>query len=154
MTTKMTTDERQAFLAEARVAIISIPEEGRGPLAVPVWYNYQPGGDALIWTGAGTRKGQLLQKSQRISLCVQDPTPPNYKYVTIEGPFTIQPVDLERDIHPMALRYLGPSQGAQYFDDVRNSEGWKNDILVRITPERWYTVDYGKESQVSAEAKE
>ena len=144
MGTKMTVEERQSFLAETRVGIISIPEEGRGPLTVPVWYNYEPGGDVFVWTGAETRKGRLLRIAQRISLCVQDTTPPYYKYVSIEGPTTIQPVDLERDIHPMALRYFGAENGESYFADVARSDGWKNDILVRIVPERWLTVDYSK----------
>jgi hypothetical protein len=140
----MSSEERQAFLAETRVGIISIPEEGRGPLTVPVWYTYQPGGDVCVWTSASSRKGRLLQKAQRISFCVQDPTPPFYKYVSIEGPFTIQPVDLERDIHPMAIRYFGPVNGEHYFTDISQGDGWKSDILVCIHPERWLSVDYSK----------
>jgi hypothetical protein len=144
METKMTLEERQAFLAEVRVSIISIPEDGRGPLTVPVWYTYQPGGEACVWTGGKTRKGKLLVKAKRISFCVQDPTPPMYKYVSIEGPFTIQPVDLERDIHPMAIRYYGPVYGERYFEDVSKGDDLKSGILVRIQPERWLTVDYTK----------
>jgi transposase len=144
METKMTVEERQAFLAETRVGIISIPEEGRGPLTVPVWYNYFPGGEVCVWTGAETRKSKLLRIAKRISFCVQEPTPPYYKYVSIEGSFTIQPVDLERDIHPMTVRYYGLDYGERYFADISQGEGWKKDILVRITPERWLTVDYSK----------
>ena len=144
MDTRMTIEERQAFLAETRVGIISISEEGRGPLSVPVWYIYQPGGDVCVWTGANTRKGKLLRKVSRISFCVQDPTPPMYKYVSVEGPFTIQPVDLERDIHSMAIRYYGTKNGESYFAQVSQSDNWKNDILVRIHPERWMTADFSK----------
>ncbi len=144
METKMTVEEREAFLTEAWVGIISIPEEGRGPLSVPVWYNYQPGGDVCIWTGAKTRKALLLKKAKRISFCVQDPTPPMYKYVSVEGPFTIGPVDLERDIHAMALRYFDAAGGEAYYKDVSQGENWKSDILVCIKPERWLTVDYSK----------
>ena len=144
MTIVMTLEERQAFLAQTWVGIISIPEEGRGPLTVPVWYTYQPGGEVCVWTGAESRKGQLLKTARRISFCVQDPTPPFYKYVTIEGPFTIQPVDLQRDVHPMAIRYFGPVNGERYFADVSQGDGWKNDILVRIKPERWLSADFSK----------
>ncbi|HSB67236.1 MAG TPA: pyridoxamine 5'-phosphate oxidase family protein [Anaerolineales bacterium] len=144
MDSRMTVEERQAFLAKAWVGIISIQRAGRGPLSVPVWYTYQPGADVCIWTGANTRKGKLLQKAKRISFCVQDPTPPAYKYVSIEGPFTIQPVDPESDIRPMAIRYYGPEEGESYYADVISSDNWKNDILVRIRPERWYTADFGK----------
>jgi nitroimidazol reductase NimA-like FMN-containing flavoprotein (pyridoxamine 5'-phosphate oxidase superfamily) len=140
----MSLEERQAFLAETRVGIISIPEEGRGPLTVPVWYNYQPGGELRVWTSDKSRKAGLLHKAKRISFCVQDTTPPNYKYVSIEGPFTIQPVDPERDIHPMALRYYGPIQGEKYFTEIKQNEGWMDSSMVCITPERWLTVDYSK----------
>jgi hypothetical protein len=111
---------------------------------VPVWYSYQPGGDVCIWTGEKTRKVRLLQKVQRVSFCVQDPTPPNYKYVSIEGPFTLQPVDLERDIHPMALRYYGPEHGEYLYANISKNDSWKRDFLVCITPDRWLTVDYSK----------
>jgi nitroimidazol reductase NimA-like FMN-containing flavoprotein (pyridoxamine 5'-phosphate oxidase superfamily) len=148
MNTRMSVEERQAFLAETRVGIISISEEGRGPLTVPVWYSYQPGADVCVWTSAKSRKGILLQKSKRISLCVQDTTPPNYRYVSIEGPFELKPVDLERDVHPMALRYYGPVHGEQYFNAVSRSDGGKNTFLVCITPERWLTVDYSKLGEV------
>ncbi len=144
MDSRMSIEERQAFLAETRVGIISIAEEGRGPLTVPGWYNYVPGGDLCVWTGANTRKGKLLGKVKRISFCVQDPTPPYYKYVSVEGPYTIRPVDLERDIHPMALRYYGPQAGEQYFSQVSQGDGWKDDLLVCLHPERWFTVDYSK----------
>jgi hypothetical protein len=131
-------------MAETRVGIICISEEGRGPLAVPVWYNYQPGGEVRVWTGMDTRKYKLLQYVQRIGFCVQDPTPPNYKYVSIEGPFTIIPVDLEGDIHAMSLRYYGASIGEQFYADIKNRGSWKEDVMVCITPERWLTVDYSK----------
>lgn len=144
MDTKMTIAERQAFLAETRVGIISIPEEGRGPITVPVWYTYQPGGDVCVWTSASSRKANLLKTAQRISFCVQDPTPPFYKYVSIEGPFSIRPVDLERDIRPMAIRYYGPENGESYYTDVSKSDDWKSSILVCIHPERWLTADYSK----------
>ena len=150
MDTRMSLEERQAFLAETRVGIISIPEEGRGPLAVPVWYYYNPGGDVCLWTGENTRKAKLLHNAKRISFCVQDPTPPFYKYVSIEGPFSIRPVDLERDIHPMALRYYGPVEGERMFSDISQGEGWKTDLLVCIHPERWLTVDCSKMSQSPA----
>ena len=91
-----------------------------------------------------TRKGRLLLKARRISFCVRGPTPPNYTYVSIEGPFTLQPVDLEADIHPMAIRYYGPVQGERYFAAISRGGGWQDDILVRIHPECWLTVDYAK----------
>ena len=42
MSLAMTKEERETFLADLHVGIISIPEEGRGPLTVPIWYLYEP----------------------------------------------------------------------------------------------------------------
>jgi hypothetical protein len=144
MDTRMSLEEREAFLAETRVGIISIPVEGRGPLTMPVWYSYQPGGDICVCISSSSQKASLLQKAQRISFCVQDSQPP-YKYISIEGPFTIQPINLERDLHPMALRYYGPELGEQYFVEINQSDVYKKSILVSIKPERWLTRDYSKE---------
>src|SRR5918995_3907134 len=42
----MTPAEREAFLAEPRVAVLSVVRgDGRPPLAAPSFYAYEPGGD-------------------------------------------------------------------------------------------------------------
>ena len=53
MTLAMTRSEREAFLADVHVGIISIENPGRGPLSVPIWYLYEPGGEIAIVTGHG-----------------------------------------------------------------------------------------------------
>ena len=141
--TSMTKEERQAFLEQPLVAVISIPDPGHGPLTVPVWYRYEPGGDVCVWTGSKTHKAQLLKNTQRISICIMEPKPP-YKYVTMEGPFSIEPVQYERDVRPMALHYFGPEGGEDYLKAIGGAAGVTEDILVRIHPRRWFTVDYSK----------
>src|SRR5918992_812014 len=43
MSLAMTVEERQAFLAQVHVAIVAVDgEDGRGPLAGPIWYDYRP----------------------------------------------------------------------------------------------------------------
>jgi hypothetical protein len=142
--TTMSKEEREAFLAKPWVAVISIPEAGRGPLTVPVWYLYEPGQDVRIWTGRRTHKAKLLESASRISLCVQDPTSP-YRYVSVEGPVSIAPVDFERDVRPMTYRYFGREMGDQYLESIGGRAGVATDILISIHPERWLTVDYSKE---------
>jgi hypothetical protein len=80
----MTKQQRESFLADLHVGIISIPEEGRGPLTVPIWYSYEPGGELRVVTARTSRKARLLQRAGRFSLCAQTETPP-YKYVSVEG---------------------------------------------------------------------
>ncbi len=85
MTTRMTKEEREAFLAQPHIGVVAIPEDGRGPLTVPVWYWYEPGGDLWFETEPVSRKGRLLEVGTRISLCAQNEDPP-FAYVSVEGP--------------------------------------------------------------------
>jgi nitroimidazol reductase NimA-like FMN-containing flavoprotein (pyridoxamine 5'-phosphate oxidase superfamily) len=138
----MTRQERERFLADLHVGIIGIPEEGRGPLTVPVWYAYEPGGELRVVTGRTSRKGQLLQRAGRFSLCAQTETPP-YKYVSVEGPIVaIEAADVARDLRPLAHRYLGAQAGEAYIATTR--EDHLDNVVVRMRPERWLTVDFAK----------
>ena len=68
----MTNEEREAFLADVHVAVISVAEDGHGPLA---------------------------------------------------------------------RRYLGTEVGDSYLESTRDVVG---NVLIRMRPERWLTVDYAK----------
>jgi len=141
MSLAMTKEEREAFLADTHVAVVSIADGARAPLVVPVWYAYEPGGDLHFVTGGASRKARLIRKAGRVSLCVQTETPP-YRYVSIEGPATITAPDYERDIRPTAIRYLGPQMGETYLRATAAEHAAA--VLVTVTPARWLTVDYGK----------
>ena len=144
MAVTMTKPEREAFLADVHVGMISIAEEGRGPLTVPIWYVYEPGGELRVATGKHSRKGRLLTRVARFSLCVQTETPP-YRYVSVEGPITaIEAVDIDRDVRPVARRYLGAEEGDRFIEQTR--EVYADSILIRMRPERWLTADYAKEN--------
>src|SRR5262245_20839152 len=138
----MTREEREAFLADTHVAVVGISEPGRAPLTVPVWYHYEPGGIVRIVTGRASRKGKLLAAAGRMSLCVQTETPP-YKYVSVEGPITIDQPDLERDEKQVAYKYLGQQMGDWYLaqvEQMRASGAFTRPILVSLKPERWLSV--------------
>jgi nitroimidazol reductase NimA-like FMN-containing flavoprotein (pyridoxamine 5'-phosphate oxidase superfamily) len=143
MSLNMSKDEREAFLADLHVGVISIPEPGRGPLTVPIWYGYEPGGELWVLTERDSRKGRLLAVGTRISLCAQSETPP-YQYVSVEGPvLAVEPSDVERHTRPMARRYLGDELGDGYVAATASDRD--GSVLVRIRPERWLTVDYRKQ---------
>ena len=143
MSQNMTNAERETFLADLHVGVISIAEKDRGPLTAPIWYDYEPGGELWILTGRDSLKGRLLVDTGRFSLVAQTETPP-YKYVSVEGPITsIDKPDLERDERPMAHRYLGEEFGNGYIEATRG-DGDADNILVKMRPERWLTIDYSK----------
>jgi PPOX class probable F420-dependent enzyme len=139
----MSRAEREAFLAATRVGIVSIAEPRRGPLTVPVWYRYEPGGTLRFVTGAGSRKARLIRAAGRIGFCVQTETPP-YQYVSVEGPVTLGTPDRERDLREMAIRYLGPQMGEMYLAMLEAEPDPAGNVLVVLTPDRWYSTDYTK----------
>ncbi|MBA3303443.1 MAG: pyridoxamine 5'-phosphate oxidase family protein [Acidimicrobiia bacterium] len=136
----MTTEEREAFLADVHVGIISIAADGRAPLTVPVWYAYEPGGLVTVLTGPGSQKARLLERSRRFALCAQTESVP-YKYVSVEGPVTSweEGVD-ESERTAIAQRYLGDF-APMYLEATKDGVN----ITLRMRPERWLTVDYAKQ---------
>lgn len=134
----MTAEEREAFLADLHVGILSIARTDKGPLALPIWYQYE-GGDVIIGMAADSLKARLLRRNGRASMTVQDETPP-YRYVMVEGAVSIGAE--ERDPLSMPTRYLGPELGKWYAE--QNADSDVESVVVRLTPERWFTCDYNK----------
>ena len=142
MADSMTKKEREQFLAGVHVGVFSVADKGRGPLTVPVWYLYEPGGEIAIWTGKDSRKARLLEQAGRFSFCVQDERPP-YKYVSVEGPVTgVEQASLEELVRPLAVRYLGAEAAESYLVDLGGPEGVSDDIMIRMRPERWNSLDF------------
>jgi hypothetical protein len=136
----MTRDEREAFLADVHVGVMSIAADGRAPLGVPVWYAYEPGGLVNVLTEPKSRKARLLERSRRFSLCVQTETAP-YKYVSVEGPVISWEDGADADEQrALAERYLGAELAEPYLEATAGSPM----VTLRMRPERWLTVDYAK----------
>ena len=141
MSLKMTQEEREAFLADVHVGVISIGDPGRGPLSTPIWYDYRPDVGLWIITSRSSRKGIALDKAERFSLVAQTEEAPLYKYVSVEGPVVeVRPADRETDTRPMAHRYFGTQLGDAYIDSESDDDGH----VYLMQPQRWLTVDYAK----------
>jgi PPOX class probable F420-dependent enzyme len=136
----MTREEREAFLADVHVGVLSVTDEdGRAPHTLPVWYAYQPGGEIAFITGRPTRKARLVDQAGRVSLCVQDERPP-YKYVSIEGPVVGSHPSTEEERREIATRYLGPEGAAAYIQATADLAAVES--TYRVRPERWLTQDF------------
>ena len=129
--------DREEFLAGVHVGVLSVAsDDGGGPLTVPIWYTYQPGGTVNVSTGRSTRKARAIAAAGRFSLCAQDEQPP-YKYVTVEGTAVIEDAtDAER--LELARRYLGPEGGDAFI--AANPGGGQ--VMIKMTPEHWLTRSY------------
>ena len=136
---KMTGDEREQYLADVHVGVIAVERPGRAPLAVPIWYDYRPGGEVLLWTEPESVKHKLIRDAGRFAITVQDEQPP-YKYVTAEGDVTgIGPAD-DAEVRALAVRYLGAEAGGQFADENLTPSS----VVIRMRPQRWLSTDYSK----------
>jgi nitroimidazol reductase NimA-like FMN-containing flavoprotein (pyridoxamine 5'-phosphate oxidase superfamily) len=78
-------DEREQFLAEPHIAALSVSAgDKRGPLTVPIWYQYSPGGEPWVITGAGSRKHRLIETQGEFTLMAQ-PLEATVRYVAVDG---------------------------------------------------------------------
>ncbi len=142
MPAPMTREEREAFLAAVHAGVLSVDEPRRGPLSVPVWYLYEPGGEIIVVTRPEARKTRLLSVGARVAFLVQsEELPP--KYVTTQGRVVaVAPADVSRDVKPVVRKYLGAEVGDSYVDNTRPNG--TNEVVVRIRPQRWYSRDFGR----------
>lgn len=71
----MSDAEREAFLQEPHVAVISVEnDDGRPPHSVPVSYHYAPEGHFTFFTGTQgrvARKTALIERSGLVTVVVQ-----------------------------------------------------------------------------------
>ncbi|MCT2588036.1 pyridoxamine 5'-phosphate oxidase family protein [Actinophytocola gossypii] len=142
----LTVPEREDFLAQPHIGVLSVPsDDGRPPLTVPVWYGYEPGGNLTFFTGTGgrrARKTRLLERAGKLSFCVQDPRPP-YRYVTVEC--TLVGTDREppvADVAAIAGRYL-PEPDANAFAKAEAGRPSGTFVLFTARPDRWLSLDSG-----------
>jgi PPOX class probable F420-dependent enzyme len=133
----MSKADREAFLADVHVGMVGIERDGAPPLTAPVWYSYEPGGDVVFAFEAESEKIRLLRETGEASLCAQTEAMP-YQYVTVEGPTVVSDPDDAVDA-ALAYRYLGQEIGDIYLGATAESVT----LVVRLTPTRWRTVDYG-----------
>jgi nitroimidazol reductase NimA-like FMN-containing flavoprotein (pyridoxamine 5'-phosphate oxidase superfamily) len=144
----LTEQEREAFLAERHVAVLSLPSDNeRPPLAFPVWYGYQPGGEITYYTHRSepkSRKLRLLHESSVVSLCVQREELP-YKYVTVEGTVNAENESpTAEQMLAIVRRYLPEDDARAFLDSEMESEATL--VLFTIRPDRWAGLDFGEDA--------
>ncbi|MFI6339077.1 pyridoxamine 5'-phosphate oxidase family protein [Streptomyces sp. NPDC050535] len=137
----LTRAEREAFLAEPHIAAIAVDAgEGRAPLTVPIWYQYEPDGTVWIMTERESRKNALISAAGRYSLMV-DRLEPTIRYVSVEGPVIDTTSATREQLQEISARYLSADKVDGYVDSA-----WKEHdtyVIVRMRPERWVSSDLG-----------
>ncbi len=137
----LTLDEREAFLAEPHVGALAVAAgPDRGPLTVPMWYGYRPGGELWLLTPAGSRKAQLIAAAGRITVMVER-VEPTVRYVSVEGPVTRTAPGTAADARELAERYLRPENVEPYLAVAEAEHG--EQLRIHLRPERWLSADLG-----------
>ncbi|KLO31769.1 pyridoxamine 5'-phosphate oxidase [Mycolicibacter heraklionensis] len=134
-------DEREQFLAEPHIAALSVNAgPGRGPLTVPIWYQYAPGGEPWVLTGAGSRKAKLIEAAGSFSLMVER-TEPTLRYVAVDGTVSrIEPGT--EDLHAeLAHRYLPPERAEKFLQFALAELG--EQVVIYLRPQHWLSADLG-----------
>ncbi len=124
-------EEVIAFLSEGtRTAKLAyLASDGR-PLVAPVWFVVD-GNELVFNTGKATAKGRALSRDPRVSICVDDQSPP-FSFAQVQGTASLSedPDDLLDTATRIAARYMGADRAEEY--GRRN--GVPGELVVRITP--------------------
>jgi PPOX class probable F420-dependent enzyme len=142
-----TDQERQNFLADKHVGVLSVAaDNGRPPASVPIWYDYTADGLIRINTGASSRKARLIEHAGAVTLVVQQEEPP-YQYVVVEGTVVDSTTPAPQEVREaIAIRYLGEEGGRAFVEAMRNATS----VLFTVRPDRWITADFSDDDTVAA----
>jgi Pyridoxamine 5'-phosphate oxidase len=133
--------EREEFLAQPHIAALSVNAgDGRGPLSVPIWYQYTPGSEPWVLTGAGSRKHRLIEASGFFSLMVER-VEPTVRYVAVDGPVSRIEPGTDEQLVEMTRRYLPPERAEAYLDYARSELG--ESVAIYLRPQHWLSADLG-----------
>src|ERR671918_250635 len=145
--TEMSKAEIGRFLMQGTFTgkLATVKKDGSS-YVVPIWFvldnknnssssrGGKIGGDLILTTGDTSVKAQNIRRDNKVSICIDDQTPP-FSFVTIFGTAKIQPYkqkEVLRWATKIAERYMGKDNAEAY--GKRNSE--KGLVLVRIKPRR------------------
>lgn len=134
-------DEREQFLAEPHIAALSVNAgAGRGPLTVPIWYQYEPGGEPWVLTGAASRKAKLIEAAGSFSLMVER-TEPTLRYVAVDGTVSRIEPGTEELHAELAHRYLPPARAEKFLEYALAQLG--EQVVIYLRPQHWISADLG-----------
>ena len=135
----MRPDKVESFLRKPIIAVLSWTTAVGEPMATPVWYQYQDG-RFLIYTTPSTAKARAVQRSGRVCLCIQYPTPP-HRYVTVKGNARLirNQEQASSLMERLARKYLG-RLGARRFLQLA-SERQDERVIIEMTPTEIRSLD-------------
>lgn len=121
---------RDEFLKQANVAVLTTVDAKGRPHAAPIWYLYE--NDVFVMsTGRGSQKHRNVERNPNVTLVVDKRTLPYYA-VMLHGEVEIGPRLSDDDRRRMAERYLGEELARAYLARTTGEDS----ISLRLRPRR------------------
>jgi PPOX class probable F420-dependent enzyme len=144
---EMSKNEIKKFLMQGTFTgkLATVKKDGSSHV-IPIWFVLDGGNkggrrgrkgkvdDIIFTTDSTSVKAKNIQHDNRVSICVDDQTPP-FSFVVVYGTAKIQHYkqrELFRFATKIAQRYVG-KENAELYGRRNSTEG---EVLVRITPTR------------------
>ncbi|MEU2075325.1 PPOX class F420-dependent oxidoreductase [Streptomyces sp. NPDC013489] len=131
--TRMSDAQWRTFVSEGtRTGKLATVRDDGSPHVVPIWFLLD--GDEFVFnTGKETVKGRNLARDGRVSLCVDDDTPP-FAFVSLSGraELTEDPAELRRWAGRIGARYMGEDRA----DEFGERNAVPGELLVRVRIEK------------------
>lgn len=139
--TKMSESEIARFLMQGKFTgkLATVNKDGSSHV-IPIWFvlddenNRRIVGNIVFTTGESSTKANNISRDKKVSICVDDQTPP-FSFVSVFGIAKIYPYKQKEVLKwatKIAGRYMGKRNAESY--GRRNSE--VGSVLVKIKPTR------------------
>lgn len=132
------------FLAGPHLARLSTIDPDGTPHTMPVWYEWR-NGEVLISTQSLQRKVANIRRDPRVTILVDSDEFP-YRGVMIRGEATLDFDDAVGKRVSIFERYMGDRDRAEAYAQALAAK-WQP-VLVRVTPSKVISFDYGDASLV------
>ena len=132
----LTPEEREAFLAETRHAIIGTTNPDGSPRVTPVGFLW----DGTCFYAIADRQRywvrRNLRRDPRMTLVVEQGD--DYRAVVATGKAEILERDIGELLKRLLVKYFGAETGGAYFDQIQREPGG-NRVMVALKPDRMQT---------------
>jgi hypothetical protein len=134
-------EEREQFLTEPHIGSLSVyAGDQRGPLTVPIWYQYAPGDQPWVLTGSGSRKHQLIEAAGYFTLMAER-VEPTVRYVAVDGAVSRIEPGTDAQLEEVTRRYLSGDAADNYLKFARENLG--ENVVIYMDPQHWLSADMG-----------
>jgi len=131
---EMSERERLRFLSEGtRTGKLATVRSDGSPHVVPIWFVLDDDGALVFNVDGGSLKAKALQRDPRVSLCVDDETPP-FAFVLLEGTAEVS-YDVD-EMLPWSTRIGARYMGAEAAEAFGRRNAVPGELLVRLRPTR------------------